>query len=45
MGDLWRAMDAGGFSTALMAAVRRFNGGLFRAGPHGGADPLPVDGG
>ena len=42
VGDLWRTMDAGGFSPALAATVRRFNGGLFRAGPHGGADPLKV---
>ena len=42
IGDLWRSMDAGGFSAALAATVLRFNGGLFRAGVHGGADPLPV---
>ena len=35
-------MDAGGFSAALAATVLRFNGGLFRPGPQGGADPLPV---
>ena len=44
VGDLWRAMDAGGFSAGLAATVRRFNGGLFRGGPHGDADPLKVDG-
>ena len=43
VGDLWRTMDAGGFSAALAAPVLRFNGGLFRPGPHGGADPLPVE--
>lgn len=32
----------GGFSVALEAVMARFNGGLFRPGPHGGADPLPV---
>jgi len=42
VGNLWATMDTGGFSIALEAAVRRFNGGLFRPGPHGGADPLPV---
>ncbi len=42
LGDLWRTMDAGGFSAALAATLLRFNGGLFRPGPHGGADPLPV---
>jgi hypothetical protein len=43
VGDLWRQMNAGGFSPALRASVRRFNGGLFAAGPHGPAEPLPVD--
>ena len=42
VGELWRAMDAGGFSAALAAEVPRFNGGLFRPGPNGGAEPLPV---
>jgi len=42
VGNLWATMDTGGFSIALETAVRRFNGGLFRPGPHGGADPLPV---
>jgi len=42
VGELWRSMDAGGFSAALAATVLRFNGGLFRPGAHGGADPLPV---
>ena len=43
VGDLWRTMDVGGFSVALDMVIRRFNGGLFRPGPHGGADPLPVN--
>lgn len=42
VGELWRTMDAGGFSAALAATVLRFNGGLYRPGPDGGADPLPV---
>ena len=44
--ELWRSMDAGGFSAALAAPVLRFNGGLFRAtGPDGApvpAEPLAV---
>ncbi|MFC3026979.1 MULTISPECIES: class I SAM-dependent DNA methyltransferase [Roseomonadaceae] len=44
IGDLWRSMNAGGFSPALRAIVLRFNGGLFAPGPHGGVEPLPVDG-
>ena len=43
VGDLWRSMNAGGFSPALRATVRRFNGGLFAPGPNGPAEPLPVD--
>jgi len=43
VGDLWATMDAGGFSIALEQAVFRFNGGLFRPGAHGGAEPLPVN--
>ena len=43
VGDLWRHMNEGGFSPALRATVRRFNGGLFALGPHGSAEPLPVD--
>ncbi len=43
VGDLWRSMDKGGFSAAVRADVRRFNGGLFAPGPHGAAEPLPVD--
>jgi hypothetical protein len=35
MGDLWRTMNDGGYSSALHAAVLRFNGWLFRAGVHG----------
>ncbi len=42
LADLWRAMDNGGFCAALASPVRYFNGGLFHAGPHGGADPLVV---
>ena len=42
LGELWFTMDRGGFSTTLRAMVLRFNGGLFHAGPHGGAEPLPV---
>lgn len=34
---LWTDMDKGGFSSALRARVRRFNGGLFRE-----ADALPL---
>jgi hypothetical protein len=44
VGDLWRTMNAGGFSPALRAMVLRFNGGLFAPGPHGPVEPLPVDG-
>ena len=43
VGDLWRDMDTGGFSGLLRARVPRFNGGLFAPGPHGAAEPLPVD--
>ena len=43
VGDLWRQMNQGGFSPALRATVRKFNGGLFAPGPHGAAEPLPVD--
>ena len=39
VGDLWRAMDAGGVSVAAEAAVRRFNGGLFAPRLDGG-EPL-----
>ena len=42
VGELWRAMDAGGFSAALTATVLRFNGGLFRPSAHGPAEPLAV---
>ena len=44
VGELWRKMNEGGFSAALRAMVLRFNGGLFAPGPHGAAEPLPVDG-
>ncbi len=40
--ELWRSMNAGGFSAALAATVLRFNGGLFRDGTDGDANPLPV---
>jgi len=43
VGDLWAAMDTGGFCVALEVVVLRFNGGLFRHSAHGGFDPLPVD--
>ena len=36
--DLWRTMNAGGFSVAAEAMVRRFNGGLYA----GSIEPLPV---
>ena len=43
LGDLWRQMNGGGFSAALRATVRKFNGGLFAPGVHGAAEALPVD--
>ncbi len=47
VGELWRAMDAGGFCAGLDATLLRFNGGLFRAADPDGApipaEPLPVD--
>jgi len=43
IGELWRQMNAGGFSAALRAMVLRFNGGLFAPGPHGALEPLAVD--
>ncbi len=43
LSEFWRAMDAGGFSTSARATLWRFNGGLFAPGPHGPAEPLPVD--
>lgn len=39
VGDLWRAMNAGGVSAAAEAMVRRFNGGLFAPRLDGG-EPL-----
>ncbi len=39
VGDLWRAMNAGGVSVAAEAVVRRFNGGLFAPRLDGG-EPL-----
>lgn len=42
VGNLWHTMGTGGFCVTLEAPVRRFNGGLFRPGPHGGIDPLPI---
>ncbi len=43
VGDLWRSMDKGGFSAALRADIRQFNGGLFAPGPHGAVEPLRLD--
>ena len=43
VGDLWRNMNAGGFSPAIRADIRRFNGGLFAPGIHGPAEPLRLD--
>ena len=43
VGELWRRMDEGGYSTSLHADVHRFNGGLFAPGPHGPIEPLPLD--
>ena len=43
VGDMWRNMDRGGFSAALRADIRRFNGGLFAPGPHGSVEPLRLD--
>jgi hypothetical protein len=37
VGELWRAMDAGGFSVALRAEVPRFNGKLYKS-----PDVLPL---
>lgn len=45
VGDMWRTMDKGGFSSGLRADLRRFNGGLFAPGPHGAVEPLPLDAG
>jgi hypothetical protein len=39
LGEMWRAMDAGGFSVGMQAMLPRFNGGLFRQP----AEALPVD--
>jgi len=41
VGDLWRQMNSGGFSAALGATVRRFNGGLYATGT-AGTEPLAV---
>jgi hypothetical protein len=41
--DFWRAMNEGGFFSAMQAFVLRFNGGLFAPGPHGAVEPLPAD--
>jgi hypothetical protein len=38
LGQLWRDMDAGGFSAAIAAPVVQFNGKLFKA-----PDTLPLD--
>ncbi len=42
--SLWQSMNFGGFCLPLETPVSRFDGGLFRAGPHGPAEPLPIDG-
>jgi hypothetical protein len=43
VGDLWRSMNAGGFSPAIAADIRHFNGGLFAPdGDHGSIKPLPI---
>lgn len=43
LSELWKTMNAGGFSTTLRALILRFNGGLFAPGSAGAAEPLPVD--
>ena len=43
VGDMWRTMDKGGFSTGLRANLRRFNGGLFAPGIHGAVEPIRLD--
>ena len=43
VGELWRNMNAGGFSAALRAVVHKFNGGLFAPGSAGAGEPLAVD--
>lgn len=43
VGDMWRTMDKGGFSSGLRASLHRFNGGLFAPGAHGAVEPLPLD--
>lgn len=39
LSELWARMDAGGYSTALNAMVKRFNGGMFSGNP----SPLKAD--
>ena len=41
--ELWRMMNTGGFSAAIEADVRRFNGGFFAPGVHGPVEPLPLE--
>ncbi|MBM4012911.1 MAG: class I SAM-dependent DNA methyltransferase [Planctomycetes bacterium] len=38
VGELWKAMDSGTFSTALRKKMKRFNGGIFRE-----HEPLKLD--
>jgi hypothetical protein len=42
VGDLWRTMNAGGFSFAIADDIRIFNGGLFAPGDAGSIEPLPI---
>ena len=42
LGELWQAMNTGGFSTAIRAEVRRFNGGLYGPGHADAVEPLPL---
>jgi hypothetical protein len=42
VGDLWRTMNAGGFSPAIAADIRHFNGGLFAPGGYAPVEPLLV---
>ncbi len=41
VGDLWQMMNTGGFSAAIAADIRHFNG-LFAPGVHGPNEPLVV---
>jgi hypothetical protein len=42
VGDLWRTMNAGGFSFAIADDIRIFNGGLFAPGREGSIEPLSI---